>query len=93
MKLTHGFAPSHRRRERHNGNNNDYELTHAVETTWKIHGRNVKELHRMVWPLLISKFRLSYVHWYTDPETRARLIEFLAPDAIDDRLPSLYRWS
>jgi hypothetical protein len=22
-------------------------------------------------PLLISKFRLSYVHWYTDPETRA----------------------
>ena len=63
-------VPSHRRREHHNGNNNDYELTHALEIAWNS-WPECEELHRMVWPLLISKFRLSYVHWYTDPETRA----------------------
>jgi hypothetical protein len=66
MKLTHGFAPSHRRREHHNGNNNDCELTHAVEIAWNS-WPECEELHRMVWPLSISKFRLSYVHWYTAP--------------------------
>jgi hypothetical protein len=36
MKLTHGFAPSHRRREHHNGNNNNCELTHALCRTGRL---------------------------------------------------------